>query len=366
MVLMLVLLALLLAQVTATAGAAAAAAAAAPTTTTTCGSGEPGDQHGGKVVHGLAPHFINRSTAPLCCAFCLDPDPSGADSSGRPINAWVWQPSTTHCWCIVGSPGKVVPRPDRRAGSFTAPPSPPVPGPSAPPTVAVEPWGADSVRVRIFFGTAPHDDLPGALLPPPLIPSGYNRLQGTWGTPSAKEVHSGNIKAQLTADGVRVSRAAGDQAELWSTQSLAVFGAEGAPADSGYMRWVLSVGSSASEKIWGLGERAEPRLDNKGLKIDFQADQHNTKITIPWMVSSRRAGIFFNHPGWATLSLANETATEWDVTMALQLDFLITTHASSKEAVAKPYAAIQSNYYRAIGLVRSQSQLSHVELIGPF
>jgi hypothetical protein len=38
--------------------------------------------------------------------------------------------------------------------------------------------------------------------------------------------------------------------------------------------------------------------------------------------------------------------------MALQLDFLITTHAASPEAVSKPYAAIQSNYYRAIGQVR--------------
>jgi hypothetical protein len=279
-------------------------AAAAPT----CSDGEPGDQHGGQVVHGLSPHFINKSTATLCCFFCFAPTAApdsgprsaaalaaaaaGAKNDQQQINAWVWQPSTTHCWCVAGARGKVLARADRRVGGPAVTPPPPIPGPSSPPMVAVEPWGADSLRVRIFYGGSPRDDLPGALLPLPRTLRHTSRLQGAWGTSSTKTVNSGNIQARLTPSGVQVSRVAGDQAELWSTESLDVFGATGAPHGSGYLRWVLSVGSCRGERIWGLGERTreEPMLNNKGLVIDFHADQHNTKITMPWMVSSRRAG----------------------------------------------------------------------------
>eukprot|EP01052_Picozoa_sp_SAG31_P019329 SAG31_NODE_1404_length_8479_cov_2.258760_8_plen_415_part_00 len=122
---------------------------------------------------------------------------------------------------------------------------------------------------------------------------------------------------------------------------------------------MLAVGSAESERIWGLGEhplaavghapRSAQQLNCKGRVFDFQADQHNTKITIPWLVSSLKYGVFFNHPGWVTLDLTNETIIEWDVTMALQLDFLITTHGADPDDCRKPYAALQTNYYRAIG-----------------
>ena len=57
------------------------------------------------------------------------------------------------------------------------------------------------------------------------------------------------------------------------------------------------------------------RLDNKGLAIDFQTDQHNTKITIPFLVSSRQYGFVWNHPGWGGVDLA-EQETVWTATMA--------------------------------------------------
>eukprot|EP01052_Picozoa_sp_SAG31_P019327 SAG31_NODE_1404_length_8479_cov_2.258760_6_plen_107_part_00 len=67
-----------------------------------CDDGEAGDQRGGRVLSGEPEQpggFNNRSTAAQCCAFCFAP---GAEPAA---DAWVWQPSTTHCWCIAATRG---------------------------------------------------------------------------------------------------------------------------------------------------------------------------------------------------------------------------------------------------------------------
>ena len=75
-------------------------------------------------------------------------------------------------------------------------------------------------------------------------------MQGQWGDSSREAVVSGNLMAALTDSGVRVTRVS-DGAELWSTQSVAVYQTSDAPPGaSGYLRWLLSVGSGADEKIW--------------------------------------------------------------------------------------------------------------------
>ena len=71
--------------------------------------------------------------------------------------------------------------------------------------------------------------------------------------------------------------------------------------------------SDAGEKLWGLGERMTDQLNNKGLLIDFKADQKNTHITIPFLMSSRKYGCFWCVPALPALACVARAACPADV-----------------------------------------------------
>jgi alpha-glucosidase (family GH31 glycosyl hydrolase) len=84
-------------------------------------------------------------------------------------------------------------------------------------------------------------------------------------------VSNGNIAATVTDTGVTVTRVS-DGVELFHTMSITAAGT----SHAGYYAWNLTVRSTTDEKLWGLGERMTSQLNNKGLNIDFRADQTNT------------------------------------------------------------------------------------------
>src|ERR1700756_1444078 len=79
-------------------------------------------------------------------------------------------------------------------------------------TVRIEPWGADSLRVRGTLWRAIRDDFPGALLP---APPGGEPGTTTIGDEVAR-ISNGQLAAEITADGrIRFFRAS-DGADLLS------------------------------------------------------------------------------------------------------------------------------------------------------
>jgi alpha-D-xyloside xylohydrolase len=156
-------------------------------------------------------------------------------------------------------------------------------------------------------------------------------------------VINGNIEAVVHGSGVTVTRRS-DNVVLFATTDLHIETTQ-VPHFYG---WNLTVTSSADEKVWGLGERSQGTLNNKGSNIDFRTNQHNTMITIPFAVSSKRYGVLFNSAAWGGIDLSRDNCTVFSAIMSKQLDFLVMTHPAT--AAATPFPPILTAYYDAIGL----------------
>lgn len=165
-------------------------------------------------------------------------------------------------------------------------------------------------------------------------------------TPSnTNTITNGNIEATVDGDQIVVKRVS-DQALLFGSTNLSVAATEVAD----YFQWSLAVTSTADERFWGLGENMDGALNNKvgclllhscectsgcvhvctraptvespikivgvvcllmcgvvelqGTNLDFRSNQVNTMITIPFTVSSKRYGLFFNSAAWGGIDMS--------------------------------------------------------------
>jgi alpha-D-xyloside xylohydrolase len=188
-------------------------------------------------------------------------------------------------------------------------------------TVRIEPWGADSLRVRGTLWQEIGDDLPGALLPPPYSSGAEARL-----TPDAARLVNGRLTAEISADGhLRFTRTS-DGAELLA-EVVPHFCAPPqrryAPTGTGggSHRVEVLFGASDGERFYGLGQHQHGRLDQKGAVIELV--QLNTEVSIPFLLSSLGYGFLWNHPGLGRVELGT-TATRWVSEASRQWDYWIT------------------------------------------
>jgi alpha-D-xyloside xylohydrolase len=278
---------------------------------------------------------------------------------------------TGHCWPIKRPQGTTA-RSNREVGLFTPLPTPAPPTPAPPPTQKpvffVTQYAKDSLRLRIGFDK-PLDDLPGAILPNP-----RKNAQSIRSNSDSDVIDNGNIQAVVNNDTVVVSRKSDGQV-LFSLLSTTV----SSTSQPGYYAWNAELQGWKDERIWGMGEHDSPTNWANGLdykpgdqqkgtsKISFQSEQTNRHITIQHMLSSRQYGVFFNHPGFGSLTMSTNT-TAWAADMAKQMDFLVTTFPAAASTIStdkrhptavastaagatgSPYASILNNYYTAVGL----------------
>jgi alpha-D-xyloside xylohydrolase len=92
------------------------------------------------------------------------------------------------------------------------------------------------------------------------------------------------------------------------------------------------------ERFFGLGQHQHGLFDQKGAVLDLQ--QRNTEISIPFMVSNRRYGFLWNHPGIGRVELG-QNGTRWVGSSAQQVDFVVFGGES--------YADILKSYAGATG-----------------
>lgn len=97
--------------------------------------------------------------------------------------------------------------------------------------------------------------------------------------------------------------------------------------------------SDPHERFMGLGQNPNGQLNQKGNRIEFR--QRNGVITVPFLVSSRGYGLFWNNPGLGEVSL-DAGHTLWRAKGSIQLDYWIT--------VGDTQADIIRNYTKATGL----------------
>src|SRR5215471_17635099 len=198
--------------------------------------------------------------------------------------------------------------------------------------VRVEPWGEDSVRVRVGL-TGIRDDLPGALLDRP-SPDGA----------AAIEIHDdrarlrhGRLRAEVSARGLLTfSRAdTGDEligeevAHFW-WPGPRLFTATG----NGYHRIEQRFRAYDGERIFGLGQHQHGLLDQKGAVIELV--QRNAEVTIPFLFSSRGYGMLWNSPAIGRVEMARN-GTRWAADSARKIDYWVTT-GPDPTAIMRHYA----------------------------
>jgi alpha-D-xyloside xylohydrolase len=187
----------------------------------------------------------------------------------------------------------------------------------------VEPWGPDSVRVRVGRDRI-RDNIPGALeAEAPDTP--HQVKDGT--------LIVGKLRVDL-ADHGQLTFSRADGAELlrempahfaWPGPRL--FSQNG----DGHYRLEQRFAAYPGERIYGLGQHQHGRLDQKGMVIDLV--QRNAEVSIPFAVSSRGYGLLWNLPAIGRVEFA-ENGTRWVADSARQIDYWITAGDTPAEILA--------------------------------
>ena len=134
-------------------------------------------------------------------------------------------------------------------------------------TVKIEPWGANSLRVRVALDGHPIHEGVGALIPPgsdnkgaPVVPASPIAVDEAAGT-----ITNGNIAASVGPDGlVRVSRVSDGAVVL---RELSRITARNASLDGNprYDQTAVMFAAAKSDKVFGMGEHLHGQLDNKNV-----------------------------------------------------------------------------------------------------
>ena len=208
--------------------------------------------------------------------------------------------------------------------------------------IQIEPWGADSLRIRASCTSTIQYDLPGALLP--AIPSEPEI--------DISESHATILNGAILGEINLVEDFSGPRAELhfFNTQTGEEVLAEPAshfpkyPAryykHSGgdYFKIEQRFQAYDGERIYGLGQHQHGKLDQKGIVMDLV--QINTEVCIPFMLSNRGYGFLWHNPAVGRVELG-ASQTRWVAEATPQIDYWITVGETPLE--------IMSNYADAVG-----------------
>ena len=234
--------------------------------------------------------------------------------------------------------------------------------------LTVEPWGADSVRVRAgLHRIVP--DLPGALEPDRPITGPDLRIEIAADGVSATLVN-GRVHVRIdAATGLLTVQHAHTGAEVLREQP-AHFWWPGArhfeAAGGGLHRIEQRFAAHPRERIYGLGQHGHGRLDQKGMVLELA--QRNGEVSIPFAVSSRGYGLLWNSPAVGRVEFA-ENGTRWVSDRARQIDYWLTvgdTPAQILTAYAgatgfpSPMPRWASGFWQSKLRYRSQEELLEV------
>jgi alpha-D-xyloside xylohydrolase len=200
----------------------------------------------------------------------------------------------------------------------------------------IEPWGTDSVRVRVALGRI-RDDIPGALLASTPDPAAEITIDGDRATlvngDLTVAVHIDPGEAESEAEVVFRRTSTGE--ELLA-EERAHFWWPGPrlfqPHGNGFHRLEQRFRAYDGERLYGLGQHTHGRLDQKGLVLDLV--QRNAEISIPFLVSSRGYGLLWNMPAVGRVEFA-DNGTRWVADGARQIDYWVTTGSGPAQILSR-------------------------------
>jgi alpha-D-xyloside xylohydrolase len=207
--------------------------------------------------------------------------------------------------------------------------------------VQIDPWGENSLRVRI----GPTGDIVNipeiqALLPNPPKTTTLSEI------PSPNAISNGNIRADVSADGYITFTRVSDNVVLLKELYHSFV-----PNSDKLYSAKLRFASRPNEGIYGLGEHRTGHLQNKPFYHDFQRSQVysysiGADISIPFYQSTAGYGFLWNIPAFGYIDINNDY-TEWAANSSQQIDYWVTT--TNVQVTYSPYGDLLSHYVDAVG-----------------
>ena len=204
-------------------------------------------------------------------------------------------------------------------------------------TVMVTPWGRDSLRVRAtFLG----EIVPGDAA---LLPAEPAEAAITLGDMTS-EIVNGRLRAVLDVQGwgntLQISFY-NDKGELLLREipnggALTLKARDFRPLPGGSYRLKASFEANPGEKIYGMGQYQQERLDLKGCNLELA--HRNSQASVPFYVSSLGYGFLWNNPAVGSVHFGLNT-TEWEAEATKQLDYWITA-GENPAALLTNYTAV--------------------------
>lgn len=207
----------------------------------------------------------------------------------------------------------------------------------------IEPWGADSLRVR---GTkrAAMVQQDWALLPR----SGGDTAEISVSDDGmTAEIRNGKIAARISANGkisyynskgrLLLEEFVRSRDNLKEFVSALCINPREYPYVPGTNDFGLTVRFEAydGEKLFGMGQYQHPYLDLKGCTLELA--QRNSQASVPFLLSNRGYGFLWNNPAVGKVTFG-KNVTEWYAGSVQQMDYWITagdTPAEIEEAYAR-------------------------------
>jgi alpha-D-xyloside xylohydrolase len=237
-------------------------------------------------------------------------------------------------------------------------------GKSGSETIWVEPWGENSLRVRITK-EATMDSNDWALIDTPSITSSKIIIEDIeliepWIKESEKKkrakksqiasIQNGEIIASFNGEGWLTFKNSDGKIlteEYWRDRNridrycvpLRIEGREMKPL-TGTSDYTMTLRFEAyeDEQIFGLGQYQEKVLNKKGATLELA--HRNCQASVPFMMSSRGYGFLWNNPAIGTVTFGTNR-TEWIAKSTKKIDYFITA--------GKTPAQIEEQYANAVG-----------------
>ena len=206
----------------------------------------------------------------------------------------------------------------------------------------IEPWGDDSLRVRAVRG-GKFTEQAWAL---DVKPKCSTKI-----SVDIKEneaiIQNGNIRATVTEEGLitfynstgeillqEYTRNRNDLERYCSPLNIPA--REWRPHFDGDHQLTVRFESNPEEKIYGMGQYQHGYLNQKNCRLTLE--QRNTQVSVPFAVSDKGYGFFWNNPavGWVSFG---KNMTEWNAASTKQMDYWVTAKPKSSEIVEQ-FAAV--------------------------
>lgn len=196
-------------------------------------------------------------------------------------------------------------------------------------TIQLEPWRHNSLRVRGTTNSHIRSNLPGALLDYTDPQTAEIEIEAEQAT-----IRNGTILAQISDAGavcffnsVTGEEILGEKSQKFP-QPKNHFKATGGDLQ----RVELQFKAYKDERFYGLGQHQHGLLNQKGCVIDLL--QLNSEVCIPFLLSNRGYGFFWNNPAVGRVELGYNS-TRWIAEATPQLDYWVTVGDTPAEIVSR-------------------------------